>query len=915
MRRSGNRARNLLSGGQSVLGRADGLPAAARGAARSTTEMVTQRARAALAAVLTAGLSLASVRPLAAPPGRSSADFAEAARIGDLLAAWRFPEAAERARALVTAAERSDGADSLAAAEALDLLVKALVGSWAVRDGQALALAGRALAIKEARLPADDARLVASLRNLGMVRLEMSDYRGAVPLLRRALALAEQAWGETHPDTLVLALELLEAEAYSVGTTWGNERAEQIDARIASALGADHPLRLRSQFFLFTHTIDIAAALARAEREYGPHSPGLADARFYAFLSRAQQGNDRKALAEALEIATRAREDFARLLGPEHPRFADALSYSAQVLWFGGRFEEGLAFEEQAAAIWHSTMGEEHVFSAIELANLGIYRSSVGDDIGAREIYPLALERLERQLGSEHAWVSLCKMYLGKLLAREGDVVEAERWLRRAVIGYRSSPHPHRGNTAIAETELAGLLVEKGALEEAALLLSRAEALIRAWDEIHTVGLLEVTLARLHLAQGDEGAARGDLLRLLDFLERKEMLDHPSAAEALALLARLDQISGRPADAVPRSRRALDLRERVLGPNHPLVAESLVQLAELKLAAGDPAAALADAVRGEEVSRRHLELWSRALGDSEVMLYVARRVSGVDLALSAARRGDPRQIAAAWDALVRSRALVLDQLARRQAIVHGAEDPAVARGVAAVERARAQLARLLVRGPEGEEPARYEDRLDYVRRQRESAEAALARVSEEALRDLDFPTAGFEEVRAALPADAGLVAFHRQAASTAGGSPARYFAFVLAGPASAPELVELPPAAEIEARVAALHAEIARAARDPRRAAALEPSFRAAAAELRRQVWDPLASRFAHVRRVFVVPAGSLVSVPFAALPDDGTGYLLEVGPEIHFLSAERDLAAGSPARPGAGLLALGAPDFDAPPD
>ena len=57
--------------------------------------------------------------------------------------------------------------------------------------------------------------------------------------------------------------------------------------------------------------------------------------------------------------------------------------------------------------------------------------------------------------------------------------------------------------------------------------------------------------------------------------------------------------------------------------------------------------------------------------------------------------------------------------------------------------------------------------------------------------------------------------------------------------------------------------------------------------------------------RVFIVPDGALSLVPFAALPVGERSFLLERGPVIHYLSAERDLvssrigigAAGGPAR------------------
>jgi CHAT domain-containing protein len=84
---------------------------------------------------------------------------------------------------------------------------------------------------------------------------------------------------------------------------------------------------------------------------------------------------------------------------------------------------------------------------------------------------------------------------------------------------------------------------------------------------------------------------------------------------------------------------------------------------------------------------------------------------------------------------------------------------------------------------------------------------------------------------------------------------------------------------------------------------------------LRQQIWDPIAAHLAGVNRLFVVPDAALNLIPLAALPVDGSRYLLEDGPAIHYLSAERDLASiGERAEAAAGgLLAIGGPAFADP--
>ena len=75
-----------------------------------------------------------------------------------------------------------------------------------------------------------------------------------------------------------------------------------------------------------------------------------------------------------------------------------------------------------------------------------------------------------------------------------------------------------------------------------------------------------------------------------------------------------------------------------------------------------------------------------------------------------------------------------------------------------------------------------------------------------------------------------------------------------------------------------------------------ELSYRVAGTALRRRLWDPIAGELKDAINVFVVPDGALNLVTLAALPTGRTTYLIDNGPVIHYLSAERDLVS-SPAQ------------------
>ena len=185
---------------------------------------------------------------------------------------------------------------------------------------------------------------------------------------------------------------------------------------------------------------------------------------------------------------------------------------------------------------------------------------------------------------------------------------------------------------------------------------------------------------------------------------------------------------------------------------------------------------------------------------------------------------------------------------------------------------------------------------------------------------------GAPKVGEALPTDAALVSFVRydHTSFDAGGSDPRrrlpqaqatgpaYLAFVLRK-GRQPIAVPLGPAAFTDRLVSRWRTDIAaEAVQTPSAGNPTVRSSRVSGTALRRRVWDAISPHLTGVARVFIVPDGTLSLVPFAALPAPVDTYLLETGPILHYLSAERDLANSAEGALGEGLLAVGGPAFDA---
>jgi CHAT domain-containing protein len=433
-------------------------------------------------------------------------------------------------------------------------------------------------------------------------------------------------------------------------------------------------------------------------------------------------------------------------------------------------------------------------------------------------------------------------------------------------------------------------------------------------------------LGRLHLLTGDKAAAEGFYRRSLAIQEKVLDAWHPHLAETLQGLAEVLKSSGDLAGAEPLYRRAASIEEKARGPGHPYVGETLEGLAEVLARSGRDGEALQVALRAEEITREHLRLTALTLPERQALRYAARRNSGLGTALSLLSvESDPAVVRQVWDAIIRSRAVVLDEIASRSRSQIHSENPEMNRLYQALASARAKLAHLVIQGDPAQDREEFLRRVEESRRGQENAERALAETSADFRRRRLGASIGFREVRDSLPERSALIAFVRydrlprpsaeRGAPGPGVSVPSYAAFVLDEGSADPRVVPLGSADRIDALIRAWRSE-ASVAPPAVRAAALrsETRCRVAGERLRRAIWDPIATLVPGARNLLVVPDALLSLVNLAALPAGADRYLAEETFTLHYLSAERDLVPTGPRPvPAVGLLAIGAPTYDAP--
>ena len=534
----------------------------------------------------------------------------------------------------------------------------------------------------------------------------------------------------------------------------------------------------------------------------------------------------------------------------------------------------------------------------------------------------------ERRLGPHHSSVATAIYNLAYINAQLGNALDARRYFLRVTALLTRVPGSDQLLLGYVLSSHADLLAEQRRDADALALYRRALAVRERTNGLEhplvaeTLRAAAMVLARL--GRGDEAHAMS--ARALAIYTKTAGTETTSAADALRVQASIEARRGDTANALRSYDAALAILRRVLGDRHPDVAVVEAAMAPVLARVGHTADAIRVALDAEAIGREHLRLTVGYLPERQALGYATRRPKGLDLALSFG--GADLQVAPRLlDEVVQGRSLVLDEMAVRH---RGAIDPSRPELVPlwqAVRAARQRLANLVVRGAVAGQEARHQALVDEAQEESERAERALSERSLVFRQVEARATVGLDEVRAALspgtalvsyihyertvlPADSGLKPSAARAA-TEPAPTATYAAFVLRGGGAEPVLVPLASARRVDTLVNAWRRDVSITAGEAQPAAIA--AHRTSGAVLRREVWDPIAAHLEGVRRVLVVPDGALNLVPLAALPVGSRNYLLERGPVIHYLSAERDVVVedGVARRTGAGLLSLGGPDFN----
>lgn len=314
----------------------------------------------------------------------------------------------------------------------------------------------------------------ALLQTMGRAFENLALYSEAEPLLRRAVKLAEDAYGPGHLEVAAAQQELGEV-------LW---RTGQYDEAKLMHRGA----------------------LAIIETHHGREHPDYAVNTAKLGMAYFREGD----YAEAEQLYAQSLEIYQRLELTRTSDYADVLSDLGGVKVRQNDLEAAAADFQEALEVWRETYGELHPNIATVLSNLGAVAAKQSQFDLAAAYYQRALDMRRRLYGDQpHSQLAISLNNLASLYWRQNDVARAEPMFRESLDMRRAVYGDVSVAVATGLNNLALVQLAKGdteAAEEAYRESLQIRQTVQGEDHPN-VGITQTNLAAALNAKGDHSGA------------------------------------------------------------------------------------------------------------------------------------------------------------------------------------------------------------------------------------------------------------------------------------------------------------------------------------------------------------------------------------------------------------------------
>lgn len=348
---------------------------------------------------------------------------------------------------------------------------------------EALALAQRALTLRERVFALRSVEVAESVYQVGRLLHRSGRSKEALPLLERAAALREDLLGPEHPDTAETAYSLAvnlddlgrsaEARRLLEKTIAIQRRvspASLILARLYNSLGAvvyaEDPAGARKAF---------ESSVAAYEKVEDPENWQIA----MPLVNLGELSRDDEDFVAAQAYYERVLAIDERVFGVENSNVAYTLAYLGDVKHARGDPEGARRLIERSIALYEKAGAGDRPLVAplIYLGNVSLTQKRPAE---ARAHFERALSIAEKMHGPEHPAVAEALVALARAHDASGESQEAERLLRRALSIQRKALTPENRSLVPTLTLLARVLSETNRAAEARPFLEEAVVIARA---------------------------------------------------------------------------------------------------------------------------------------------------------------------------------------------------------------------------------------------------------------------------------------------------------------------------------------------------------------------------------------------------------------------------------------------------
>ena len=616
---------------------------------------------------------------------------------------------------------------------------------------------------------------------------------------------------------------------------------------------------------------------------------------------------------KAEQLYLRALEIREKVLGPDHPDVGSSINNLAILQYSRGKFDQAEQLYKRALETWEKVLGPDHPLVATSLQNLAIVYVERGNNDEAEQLYKRALEIREKMLGPEHRDVATTLNNMAILYRSRGDSDQAEHLYMRALEIREKVLGPDHPDLAPTLQNLAIIFHNRNEYDKSEQLYMRAlEIYEKALGPEHPLVATSLNnLATVYLDMGDYDKAERLCQRALSIREKALGPEHPHIASTLHNLAVVYRNRGELEKAELFNRRAIKIAEKALGPEHPNVSEMLNDLAILYVAKGNLAQAVTTQLRAGKIIEHNIALNLVAGSERQKLAYLASLSESTDRTLSLHTHTVPDNAEAcglAATTILQRKGRVLDALADSLTTLRRRFSQQDQKLLDQLNDTIAQLAKLVLNGPQRMTTAEHQERIKTLEGRREDLEAEISRRSAE-FRAASQPVT-IAAVQAAIPANAALIElavyrpFELKAkTNNAAFGAARYVAYIIRKQGEV-RWKELGDARAIDGAVD----ELRKALRDPKR-----KDVEQIARAVDGKVMQPVRSLLGDATHLLVSPDGALNLIPFEALVDEQNRYLIERY-SFNYLTSGRDLLRFEVARNSFGnSLVLADPLFGEP--